>query len=154
MVERWVNDDGVRGAIAEFKKGDYKVVITTGQPLGRGYYLSRYKNLAYLTVAIFIALGFDKNKLIPVPTPRAKLNRTAASAVALREWLDNNERGIKTINLYSYDAHTRRSWLLFKRVLGPEVEVGSIAHSTLSYNPKRWFTSSEGVRSFCPPILP
>ncbi|MGK7875035.1 MAG: YdcF family protein [Xenococcaceae cyanobacterium] len=146
VVEGWVEDDAIKGAIAEFERGDYKILITTGTPLSRGYYLAEYKNFAELTAATFIALGFDPDKLIAVPAPKVKRNRTVTSAVALREWLSTADVQIQSINVYSSDVHTRRSWLLFKRVLAGEIEVGAIAYPPLNYDPKYWWTSSEGVR--------
>jgi len=67
--------------------------------------------------------------------------------LTIRGWSAILLLGVTSFNLYSYDAHTRRSRLLFKRVLGSEFEVGSIAHPTISYDPKRWFIFSEGIRT-------
>ncbi len=147
VVEGWIGDDGIKGAIAEFERGDYKILITTGSPLSQGYYLAEYKNFAELSAATFIALGFAPDKLVAVPAPKVKINRTAASAIALRQWLSTAQVQVQSINLYSFDVHTRRSWLLFKQVLAPEIEVGAIAHPSADYDPKHWWTSSEGVRS-------
>jgi len=54
---------------------------------------------------------------------------------------------VKSINLVTFDVHARRSWIIFKQTLAPEIQVGVIATESLSYNPKHWWTSSEGVRS-------
>jgi hypothetical protein len=147
VVEGWIGDAAVEGAIAEFKRGDYKLLITTGLPISKGSYLVEYHNFAELTAATIIALGFDPNKIIAVPTPDVLRNRTAASALALRQWFASTDMSIKAINLYSSGIHTRRSWLLFKRALAPEISVGAIAHPPTDYNPKYWWTTSEGVKS-------
>ncbi len=51
------------------------------------------------------------------------------------------------MNLYSFDVHSRRSWLIFKKVLAPEIKVGIVAVKSQIYDPKHWWIYSEGVRS-------
>ena len=147
VVEGWMRDDAVKEAIAEFNRGGYKILIATGAPIAKGYYLSQYKNFAELTAATLVTLGFDKDKLVAVPAPKVKKNRTVATAVALREWLLTSEISIDSINLYSFDVHTRRSWLIFKKVLEPEIRVGAIAYPSSEYDFQTWWMMSQGVRS-------
>lgn len=147
VVEGWVQDYVIKEAIQEFKKGGYKKIITTGLIIEQGSYLTQYKNFAELAEATFIALGFEQDKLIAVPGSSVVRNRTSASATALRQWLANSDLTVNSINLYSYDVHARRSWLIFKQALAPEIKVGVIAAKPLSYDPKHWWVSSEGVRS-------
>ncbi|MBD1808181.1 YdcF family protein [Microcoleus sp. FACHB-SPT15] len=147
VVEGWVQDYVIKDAIQEFRKGGYKKIITTGLPIEQGFYLAQYKNFAELAAATFIALGFEQDQLIAVPGPSVVRNRTSASATALRQWLANSDLTVDSINLYSYDVHARRSWLIFKQALAPEIKVGVIAAKPLSYDPKHWWVSSEGVRS-------
>ncbi|HEY9747510.1 MAG TPA: YdcF family protein, partial [Allocoleopsis sp.] len=87
VVEGWLPDYAVEEAIAEYQRGSYEKLITTGTPLSRGYYLAEYKNFAELTAATFLALGFDRNQLIAVPTPKVEKDRTYTSAITLRQWL-------------------------------------------------------------------
>jgi hypothetical protein len=147
VVEGWVQDYVIKDAIQEFQKGGYKKIITTGLPIEQGFYLTQYKNFAELAAATFIALGFEQDQLIAVPGSNVVRNRTAASATALRQWLASSDLTVDSINLYSYDVHARRSWLIFKQALAPEIKVGVIAAKPLSYDPTHWWLSSEGVRS-------
>ena len=147
VVEGWMPDYAVEDAMGEFKTGDYRQLIATGTPLEKGYYLAEYKNFANLTVATFIALGFNPNQLVAVPTSYVKKDRTYASAVALREWLSTSDLNIKSINLYSLGPHTRRSWLIFKAVLAPEYNVGAIAANPQEYDGNTWWQYSDGVRT-------
>jgi hypothetical protein len=148
VVEGWMKDYAIKEAISEFKKGDYQKIITTGLPIDLGYYLlSQYKTTAELSAATLIALGFEQDKLVAVPGPNVVKNRTTASAAALREWLVASNLKVTSVNLYTYDVHARRSWLIFKQALAPDIKVGVIAVKPVSYDPKRWWMSSEGVRS-------
>ena len=147
VVEGWMDDYGLKTAIEEFEQGGYQKLITTGTPVGQGYYLSQYKTTAELAAASLIALGFAPDKLVAIWAPDVVRNRTAISAVALREWIAKSDLQVKSINLYSCDVHARRSWLIFQHVLNPEIKVGVIAIPPDNYNPKRWWIYSAGVRS-------
>lgn len=145
VVEGWLPDYALKEAIAEFKNGSYSKLITTGTPLSKGYYLAEYKNFAELSFATLIALGFDQEKLVAVPAPDVIKHRTQASAVAIQQWLSKSDLKVESLNLFSFAAHSRRSWLIFKQALAP-IRVGVIAAQPLDYDPKSWWTSSEGVR--------
>ncbi|MBD0344224.1 MAG: YdcF family protein [Coleofasciculus sp. Co-bin14] len=148
VVEGWMKDYAIKDAMNEFEKGGYQKLITTGLPVDLGYYLlSQYKTTAELSAATLIALGFDQDKLVAVPGPKVVKNRTAASAAALRQWIATSNLKVTSINLYTYDVHARRSWLIFQQSLAPDIKVGVIAVQSISYDPKRWWMSSEGVRS-------
>lgn len=147
VVEGWMPDYAIKSAISEFKRGGYRKLITTGLPINHGYYLAEYKNFAELSAATLIALGFDPDKLVAVPAPEVIRNRTLASAAALHQWIEDSNLKVESVNLYSLDVHARRSWLILKQALSPEIKVGVIAVEPLNYDPKKWWTSSSGVRS-------
>jgi len=147
VIEGWMQDSDLEKAIAEFQSGGYQKLITIGPSLFAGHYLSQYKNFAELGAATLIALGFDSDKLIVVPTPDVLINRTDASAVGLREWLANSDLNVKSINIYTFDVHSRRSWQIFKQVFAPEIKVGVIVIEPRNYNPQKWWTSSAGVKA-------
>jgi hypothetical protein len=147
LIEGWVGDPVVQGGVEEFNRGKYQWIITTGMPIYRGFFLSEYKNHAELTKATLIELGVNPDRIIAISIPEAKKDRTAAMALAVKNWLLNAKIPIKSLNIYSFDVHTRRSYLIYKRVLTPGVKVGAIAHPDTSYDPRRWWTSSVGFRS-------
>lgn len=147
VVEGWLPDYALKNAIAEFESGDYRQIITTGDPLEKGYFLAQYKNFAELSAATLKKLGFEEEKLVAVPTPKAIKDRTYTSAVTLRQWLSKSNLKLESINLYTLDVHARRSWLLFKQVLAPTIKVGVIAVKSPDYDPGNWWSSSAGVRS-------
>lgn len=143
-----MKDHAIKEAMSEFKRGGYQKLITTGVPVDLGYYLlSQYKTTAELSAATLLALGFEPDKLVAVPGPNVVKNRTATSAATLRQWLATSNLNVTSVNLYTYDVHARRSWLIFKQALAPEIKVGVIAVEPISYDPRRWWMSSEGVRS-------
>lgn len=146
VVEGWLPDGALKGAIAEFNSHSYKKLITTGLPLLKGSYLAEYNNFAELAAATLIALGFDQQNLVAVPATDVIKYRTYAGAAALRQWLEKSDLKGKSINVYTLGVHARRSWLIFKQVLAP-IEVGVIAAKPIDYDPKKWWNYSAGVRS-------
>lgn len=146
VVEGWVPDYALKKAIEEFKSDSYQKIITTGIPLEEGSYLSQYKNIAELAAATLRALNFDQNKLVAVPASKVAINRTAATAITVRQWLADSAWKVTSINLQSFDVHTRRSWLIYKQVFAPDIKVGVISVNSHDYNPDKWWTHSQGVR--------
>jgi hypothetical protein len=147
VVEGWLPDYALKGAIAEFKSGSYRYLITTGVALPIGFYLAEYKTFAELGAATLLALGFDREHLAAVPAHNALKDRTAAAAVALKEWLPTSDLQVSAINLYTLGAHARRSWFIFKEALAPDIKVGIIAADPLDYDARTWWQSSAGVKT-------
>ncbi|MGL5510131.1 MAG: YdcF family protein [Microcoleaceae cyanobacterium] len=147
VVEGWLSDQSLLKAIEEFEEGEYQLLVTTGASLERGFYLSEYKTFAQLTEATLLKLGFPANQLVAVPTKYVMKNRTMATALSVRKWLlTQNNLSVKSMNILSWGPHARRSWLIFQKVMQPEFQVGIIAIPPTSYEPARWWQSSEGFR--------
>lgn len=153
IVEGWIGDNAIIGAIDEFERKPYELLITAGSNLGRGEYLSEYKDFAHLSEATLITLGFDPEKIQPIPTPTAKRDRTLTSASEVQKWLHNNQIHPTGINIYSDNVHSRRSWLIYQKVFEPEIKVGVISHPAQNYDPKRWWASSVGFKAVTSEIL-
>ncbi|QSJ17835.1 YdcF family protein [Nostoc sp. UHCC 0702] len=146
VVDGWLSDNEVEQAAAEFQRGSYSRIITLGAPIEQGFYLNKYKNHADMTAATLNKLGMPKEKIIPVYIPKVIRNRTHESAVALLKWISQSNLPIKSINLLTADAHARRSWMIYKNVFPPQIEVGIIAAKPLYYDSSNWWRTSEGVR--------
>ena len=147
IVGGWIPDYLLEQVITEFKTHNYQLLITTGGPLSKGSYLSEYGNYADLTAAILKKMGVNEKVLVSVPTPPVKTDRTYAAALAVNKWLLNNDRSVKSLNIFSVGPHARRSWLLGKLAFGETVEVGVIAVASTEYDPNKWWKSSSGVRT-------
>src|SRR6266487_5850837 len=81
-----------------------------------------------------------------VPSRVMDRDRTYGSAVALREWLDEHDVAVQSVNVMTEDAHARRTHLLFKKALVKNVTVGIIAVPNPDYDARRWWRYSEGVK--------
>ncbi|MCF2146703.1 YdcF family protein [Desmonostoc muscorum LEGE 12446] len=153
VVEGWLPDSAIEQALIEFQNGSYRQIITTGGSFGRGNYLTEYNNFAEVTAATLKKLGLQADKVVAVPTPFVVKDRSYASAAEFYRWLSNSNLKVRSINLFSLDAHTRRSWLIFKKLLNPGIQVGVIAAKTKDYDPNKWWGSSEGVRTVLDEII-
>ncbi|MBC8527175.1 MAG: YdcF family protein [Candidatus Cloacimonetes bacterium] len=147
IVEGWLPDYALEQAMNEFNDNNYSLLITTGGPLLKGYHLSEYKTEAELAASSLKELGFDEEKVIAVPAPDVIKDRTYSSAKALKEWFMESDLKVKSLNLFSLGAHSRRSWILFQKALGDSIAVGIISAENLSYDPEHWWKSSDGVRT-------
>jgi hypothetical protein len=54
---------------------------------------------------------------------------------------------ITALDVLSWDAHARRTQLLYQKALGDNVLVGIVAAGNPEYNANEWWTSSAGVRT-------
>lgn len=147
VVEGWLDEYAMKAAKTEFEQGKYELILTTGEVVGEGSLLEKYESYAGLAAAVLTNLGVNPEKIVTIPTPRLKKDRTAASALAVKNWLLGSALPIKNINLYSYDAHSRRSWFIYSRVLHPQFKVGILAYQSPFYDPAKWWATSEGFRS-------
>jgi hypothetical protein len=147
VVEGWLPDYALQEAITEFKKGHHSQIFVTGGPLESGAPLSEYKTFAELGAATLVRLGLSTNAVQAVPAPKVRLDRTYASAVALKNWLALHGIAETNFNVISLGSHARRSRLLFEKVMGKDYRIGIIAIDNQDYDAKRWWTSSAGVRT-------
>jgi len=147
IVEGWAADYTLADTVAEFNRNHYDKLYVTGGPIEQGAVLSEYHTYAELATAVLLKLGMSTNSMEAVPGPPVVKDRTYASAVALREWWKAHGVSPKTVNLMTEGSHARRSRLLFEKALGHDVAVGVIAIPSRAYDPKRWWRSSQGVRT-------
>lgn len=146
VVEGWVPNYALEESIAEFKNGHYKMMFTVGaDPLtgtniepGDSIAIEAYKRLKWL--------GMNPDQMKAVPAHIKYRNRTFQSAVALREWVEENRVPMTSFNVVTVGPHARRSRLLFAEAFEGRAKVGVISVENREYNPKRWWKYSEGVK--------
>ena len=146
IVEGWIPDAEMELAARHILERDYRVVLVTGGPLDHGFFLGGYPTYAEAGRATLSRLT-GRSDIVAVPARRMRKDRTYASALALKAWLDADGGGPKRLNLISSNAHTRRSRRLFQAALGSEYTIGALAIRPVSYDPDRWWAYSEGFRA-------
>jgi uncharacterized SAM-binding protein YcdF (DUF218 family) len=147
VVEGWVHQYANTAAVEEFRRGDYRKIVTTGGPVeGTGRYINDYQTAASVGAERLKKKGLPEESVQMVPSRVMDRDRTYASAVALREWFRTENPDIHKINVLTENVHARRTRLLFQEALGPSFAVGIIAVANPDYDPKHWWKYSEGVK--------
>ena len=146
IVEGWLPDYALLGAVHEFKHGGYKYLITSGGPLADAGPLTRFRTGAEFAAARLQELGLPVDCIVVVPATNSARDRTYGSALAVKKWFQSSHSSVRAVNVFSLAAHARRTRLLFQKGLGAEVNVGVFAFPDVSYDPCRWWANSEGVR--------
>ncbi|HVM50511.1 MAG TPA: hypothetical protein VMU04_20970 [Candidatus Acidoferrum sp.] len=146
VVEGWVPDYGYEASIAEFKRVHYDKMFVTGLPLERGAPLSEYKTYAELGAAVLVKMGMSTNDVQAVPAALVLQDRTYAMARALRRWMLEHGMRPTKVQIMTIGPHARRSRLTFQKAFGKDVAVGITAIPSREFDPRHWWTSSEGVR--------
>jgi len=147
VVEGWMNEYAIRQAAAEYARGHYRHLFTTGGPtIGKGGYINDYYTSASVAAELLKKAGIPREAVQMVPSRVIGRERTYSSAVALRDWFREHNTPVYSINVLTAGAHARRTRLLYQKALGRNVTVGIIAVSNPDYNPKQWWRYSDGAR--------
>ena len=147
VVEGWLQDDAVPFVLSRYENGTYRGILTTGGKLSRGSLLREFGSFAELAAETLIRSGVPAERIWPIPALPAARDRTYASAVAVRNWLNASGDATDKLDVVSTGPHARRSRLLFEMALGPGIEVGIIALPTIQYDEESWWKTSSGFRA-------
>lgn len=145
VVEGWIPDSGLQGAIAHYKSNDYSHMVLTGPSISQWTYSSPYSNMADASARSMKEMHFaDSIYTVHIPSTIFR-DRTYATAVALDlEWKSFDFQ-TEDFDLYTMGAHSRRSALMFERVFGRRLK-GVIVSTDPTYEASKWHQSSRGFR--------
>jgi Ca-dependent carbohydrate-binding module xylan-binding len=101
---------------------------------GKRRMVNNCNSVAELARNRLLAIGIDSAKVIAVPGEMVKINRTLTSALAFRDWLNKTDINIKGLNIISLGAHTRRTWMIYNKILKEKYPIGIISVPDYSYN--------------------
>jgi uncharacterized SAM-binding protein YcdF (DUF218 family) len=146
VVEGWVPPYCLKAAAAIAKTGGYRKTFATGCRALEEWGAPVNTTYAELGAERLIALGVGKDLVQAVPSRVERKDRTYNSALALKEWCASNNMPLKSMDVVTLGPHARRSRLLFQKAFGNDVSIGIIAVEAQTYEPARWWASSEGVR--------
>ena len=147
VVEGWVHEYALSVAAKEFKTNRYKRVFTTGGPVeGLGGYVNDYQTIASVSAEGLVKAGIAADAVQMVPSHIIGRDRTYSSAVALRNWLHDNDVSVNSFNVLTENTHARRTRLLFEEVFGDKVRVGVMSIPNPDYDQRHWWRYSQGVK--------
>jgi hypothetical protein len=145
VVEGWISTRSLADAAQEFRQGNYQYLAVVGGPVAQSDSdPSRTPTYADVAEAELRHLGVDPSKLVKIAGGEAR-NRTFASALAFRRWLQTSGTDVRSVDVFTAGVHARKSWILFQYALGDTYDVGVIAGAEHSYDPQRWLISRRGL---------
>ena len=146
IVEGWIPPETLKYAVTEFSTGDYQKILTSGCVV-RGHMDSNgIVTYADWAAADLRKLGMPSTLVQAVPCMEQRRDRTYSSALAVKDWLDEQHIQVKSINVMTLSAHARRSRLLYQEAFGSDMQVGVISIPDPDYDAKHWWSYSEGVQ--------
>ena len=146
VIEGWLADVPLEEALAWADAHGIKTLYLTGGPIETGSWLAPWRTYPEMTAARLEAIGAAaRYDIRPVPAPRTRKDRTWLSAVTLRDALGTNAPA--SLILASEGPHVRRSALLFRRVFGDAVRIGTLPLTPTDFDATDWWKSSTGVRT-------
>lgn len=108
--------------------------------------VNNFNSVAELARNRLLSMGIDSGKVTAVPGANVKINRTLTSALAFRDWLKKTDIDIKGINIISLGAHTRRTWMIYNKILNEKYPVGIISLPDYSYNHSKIYKLFKTIR--------
>ncbi len=146
VIEGWINDYALEESLAIFRKEKYDHMIITGGPLNAGYLIMNYMSTAEIAYKTLLHLGANPDSMSIVSRELVWRERTYQTGLELKKYLKANFPHIKSFNMISLGAHSRRSWLLFRKAM-PEYEIGIITIEEKLFDTSAWWKSSKGFRT-------
>ena len=147
IVEGWLTDAELDQAVAAFRRGRYEHIVTTGGPIEQWLGVPvPWQTFAERGARYLAAHGLADAVITAVPAPASRQERTYTSAVAVRERAAHSRMRLAAVDVLTVGVHARRSRLLFRAALGPQVEVGVIAARPSEFDAQHWWASSAGTK--------
>lgn len=146
VVEGWMDPEGLDQAIAVFRSKGYERIVTSGGPIQDWPEPHRHKNYADLAADYIRSQGIAPGRVTAVPSPASARERTYLSAVMVRDWARRAGLPVQALDVFSWDVHARRSWILYQLAFGPGVRVGVYAGRSRDYDTHAWWRTSVGAK--------
>jgi hypothetical protein len=146
VMEGWLPDYALLDSWKEFQAGHGRLLLVTGGRGRNGSGMDLNDTYAGWGAERLQKMVGQHKEIAAVPAFEVRRDRTFASAVALRKWLQSHHENVQAINLVTLSAHARRSRLLYQEALGPDVAVGVIAVANQDYDARQWWKYSDGVK--------
>jgi hypothetical protein len=101
---------------------------------GKDKIIFKYSSYAELARNKLQNMGINGDSITAIPGERTAVNRTLKSAKASQIWLKESNLKIKGINIVSLGSHAQRTWMVYRKVLGNQYNIGIISVSDSKNN--------------------
>jgi uncharacterized SAM-binding protein YcdF (DUF218 family) len=145
VVEAWIGRDGMQAAKEEFEAGKYEWLIAAGGYTGEGW-MERRWSYAQMAEKELLRLGVPRDRLLAAQARETDAQRTYESALATMAVLEKHGLEGAAVNVFTRGPHSRRSRLVFAKVLGSKTLVGTISWSLPESQVGSWWRSSDRAK--------
>jgi hypothetical protein len=136
VIEGWLTDRMLKEAAVEFLRGNYSFCLVSGKSYSSG-----------MPMRVLMHWGIDSVAIKVTDAETGKGHNTYYIALAARQWLQLHDPQVSTLNIFTAGPHGRKSWILFKRVLGKNFSVGVLSSSIEQRDADLWWGSKQGMRN-------
>ncbi len=144
IIEGWLEDAELTALFTNARTG--VLWVATGGPIKFGGSLFDEKTYAEVTAMRLKKLGIPSETILVASAPDTSKNRTYVSALAVRDKLEEEGLLGRPANLYTLGAHSRRSFLLYRRALGLDAPLGVVSLENKALDLRHWCRSSLAFR--------
>jgi hypothetical protein len=109
-------------------------------------FFNNYNSNAEFARKRMMSMGIDSSKIIATAGERVIINRTLTSALAFRNWLKTTNINVKGINIISLGTHTRRTWMIYNKILHRKYKIGIISLPDYNFNHSRVYKLIKTIR--------
>jgi hypothetical protein len=142
VVEGWIGIDGVTAAKAEFERGGYHYIATSGGLTNNRWGRQQW-NYAVEAGELLVHLGVPADRVVIAPAADAENHRTFEAAVEVRQMLTRLGLHPQYATIFTFGVHARRSRLVFAKAMGASTNVGVISWAPEHFFDGPWWHSSE-----------
>ena len=135
VIEGWLSECMLGDAAREYLHGNYSYCLISGKK----------DDSPRSPVKALIRYGIDSSAIKFTEAKMQKGYNTFHMAHAAHEWFQTNDPKVSKINAFTAGPHSRKSWVIFKRVFGNEYEIGVLSASLENCNTQLWWKSKQGV---------
>jgi hypothetical protein len=145
VVEGWIGREGMRAAKTEFDQGGYRYLVATGGYTGEGW-MDRRWSYAEMAEKELLRLGVPRERVLVAQAGDLDTQRTYQAAVATRQALASHGIRPVGVNVFTRGPHSRRSRLVFAKVLDAGTRVGAISWNPPGSHEGAWWRSSDRAK--------
>jgi len=145
VIDGWLPTVNLRETAHEYQIGHYDRALVVSADYDFTAIDQDPGNLGAVR-SVLIRSGIPTSCINGVLVPGRRTDRTYFAALAVKGWFAQHHLALSSIDLMTLGPHARRSRLLYRRALGPEIPVGVVALRDPAYDETRWWRFSDGVR--------
>ncbi len=148
VVEGWIGRNAIQAAAQEFRQRHYTYLVASGGLTSAEHWQKGGDSYADLAANELKRAGIASENIVVASATSPERQRTFESAFEAKVALSKRNIHPKSINVFTWGPHARRSRLVFAKAFSNETAVGVISWTPPSYSDQPWWSSSERAKDF------